>query len=80
MIGIVGIVVVFTAVFGGYLLAGGKLGIILYALPFELMMIGGAALGALIIANDVFGIKHTAKDVAKVFKGPRWKPGDYLDL
>ena len=41
MIGIVGIIVIFAMVFGGYLLAGGKLGIIIKSLPFEMMMIGG---------------------------------------
>lgn len=80
MIGIIGIVVIFAMVFGGYLLAGGKLGIILKALPFELMMIGGAAIGAFLISNDMSAVKHTAKDVGKVFKGPKWKPEDYRDL
>jgi len=80
MIGLVGIVVVFITVFGGYLLAGGKFGIILKALPFEMIMICGAAIGAFIISNDMAGIKHTAKDVGKVFKGPKWKTDDYKDL
>ena len=43
MIGIVGIVIVFVMVFGGYVIAGGKIGIILHSLPFEMMMIAGAA-------------------------------------
>lgn len=80
MVGIIGIVVIFVMVFGGYLAAGGKIGIILKALPFELMMIGGAAAGAFLISNDVAAIKHTIKDLGKVFKGPKWKPGDYRDL
>jgi chemotaxis protein MotA len=80
MIGIVGIVVIFIMVFGGYLLAGGKLGIILKALPFELMMIGGAAIGAFLLSNDMGAVKHTLKDLGKVFKGPKWKPDDYRDL
>ena len=80
MIGIVGIAFIFIMVFGGYLLAGGHLGIILKSLPFEMMMIGGAAVGAFVISNDMSAIKHTAKDIAKVFKGPRWKPEDYRDL
>ena len=80
MIGIVGIVVVFAMVFGGYLAAGGKMGIILGALPFEMTMIGGAALGAFLIGNSLGAVKHTLKDMAKVFKGPRWKPEDYRDL
>jgi chemotaxis protein MotA len=80
MIGIVGIVIIFVMVFGGYLLAGGKIEIILHALPFELMMIGGAAVGAFLISNDGASIKHTAKDLLKVFKGPRWRHDDYRDL
>ncbi|WP_095587897.1 flagellar motor stator protein MotA [Actibacterium ureilyticum] len=80
MIGIVGIVVIFVMVFGGYLAAGGKMGIILKSLPFEMMMIGGAAVGAFAISNDMGGIKHTLKDIGKVFKGPKWKPADYRDL
>lgn len=80
MIGVIGIILIFVMVFGGFSLAGGKVGMIIKALPFELMMIGGAAVGAFAISNDVSGIKHTLKDVAKVFKGPRWKHDDYRDL
>lgn len=80
MIGIIGIVVIFVMVFGGYMLAGGKLGIILKSLPFEMIMIGGAAIGAFFVSNDLASVKHAMKDIGKVFKGPRWKPSDYRDL
>ncbi len=80
MIGFVGVAMVFVMVFGGYLAAGGHMGIILKATPFEFTMIGGAAAGAFVISNDVAAIKHTLKDVGKVFKGPQWKPEDYKDL
>lgn len=80
MIGIIGIVVVFVMVFGGYVAAGGKFGIILHSLPFEMTMIGGAAVGAFLIANDGAGVKQTMRDIGKVFKGPSWKPADYRDL
>lgn len=80
MIGLIGIVIIFVMVFGGYTLAGGKLGIILKSLPFEMIMIGGAATGAFVLGNDLSGIKHTLKDMGKIFKGPRWKPKDYSDL
>lgn len=80
MIGIIGIVVVFVMVFGGYIAAGGKMGIILKALPFEFTMIGGAAVGAFVISNDMASVKHTLKDLGKVFKGPKWLPDDYRDL
>jgi chemotaxis protein MotA len=80
MLGFVGIVVILVMVFGGYVLAGGKMGIILKALPFEMIMIGGAAVGAFLISNDMASVKQTVRDVGKVFKGPRWKTDDYRDL
>ncbi len=80
MLGIIGIVVIFVMVFGGYILAGGKPGIIMKSLPFEMMMIGGAAVGAFLIGNDMSTVKHTMKDLGKVFKGPKWSHDDYRDL
>ena len=63
MVGIIGIIVIFVMVFGGYLAAGGKMGIILKSLPYEMTMIGGAAVGAFVISNDLSSIKHTVKDL-----------------
>jgi chemotaxis protein MotA len=77
--GIVGIIVVFAMVFGGYMLAGGKFGIIVKALPFEMMMIGGAAIGAFLISNPGSVVKHTLGDIKKVFGGPKWKSQDVSD-
>lgn len=80
MVGIIGIITIFVMVFGGYLAAGGKMGIILKSLPFEMTMIVGAAIGAFLISNSIAEIKHTLKDLGKVFKGPKWKHEDYRDL
>ncbi|MEP3845838.1 MAG: flagellar motor stator protein MotA [Paracoccaceae bacterium] len=80
MIGIVGIITIFVMVFGGYMAAGGKFAIIIKSLPFEMMMIGGAALGAFLISNSIGEVKHTAKDIGKVFKGSKWNSDDYRDL
>ncbi|MBE2278036.1 MAG: flagellar motor stator protein MotA [Rhodobacteraceae bacterium] len=80
MFGLIGIVVILVMVFGGYVAAGGKMQIILKALPFELVMIGGAAIGAFLISNDFSAVKHAVKDIGKVFKGAKWKPADYRDL
>ncbi|MBP9182916.1 MAG: flagellar motor stator protein MotA [Fuscovulum sp.] len=80
MFGLIGIAVILIMVFGGYVAAGGKMGIILKALPFEMIMIGGAAVGAFLISNDLPAVKHTLKDIGKVFKGPKWKTADYRDL
>lgn len=77
---ILGLVVTMVMVFGGYMLAGGKLGIILHSLPFEMMMIGGAATGAFLASNDFNTVKHTGGDVASAFAGPKWKKKDYQDL
>jgi chemotaxis protein MotA len=80
MFGIIGIVVIFATVFGGYIVAGGKMEIILEAAPHELVIIGGSAIGAFLLSNDFAGVKQTMKDIGKVFKGPTWKPSDYRDL
>ncbi len=80
MIGFIGIALIFVMVFGGYLAAGGKMGIILKSLPYEFTMIGGAAAGAFVISNDMAAIKQTVKDIGKVFKGPKWIHEDYRDL
>lgn len=80
MFGVIGIVITLVMVFGGYLIAGGKMAIILHSLPYEMMMIGGAAIGAFILANSVGDVKHTLKDVGKVFKGTKWVESDYQDL
>ena len=80
MIGIIGIVVIFVMVFGGYILSGGHMEIILEAVPHEMMSIGGAAVGAFLLSKNFAAVKRTLKDVGKVFKGPKWKAADYRDL
>ncbi len=67
-------------VFGGYLGSGGTMGIILKALPFEMVMIGGAAIGAFILGNDVATLKTTGREIIRIFKGPKWRADDYRDL
>lgn len=80
MINIAGIVLIFVMVFGGYVAAGGHMSIIINALPFEMMMIGGAAVGSFALSNDMPTIKKTMKDLKKVFKGPAWSISDYRDM
>lgn len=77
---ILGLVCVFALTFGGFILSGGNMDIVLHALPYEGMMIGGASIGAFIIANSMSVIKSSAMGVVKVLKGPRWKREDYGDL
>jgi chemotaxis protein MotA len=76
--GVVGIVVVLVCVFGGFLGAGGHLHVIWQ--PFEVIIIGGAALGGFIIANSMTTIKMAIKMViqALIGKGPGKK--EYIEL
>lgn len=80
MLSIGGLAFVMICVFGGYMLSGGKFGIILHALPYEGMIIGGAAVGTLIIANSMEVVMATLKSFGKMMKGSKWKKKDYQDL
>ncbi len=75
----IGLVVLIVMVFGGFAFTGGDLGPILHALPHEMLIIGGAAVGALIIGNSGSDLKALLGGFAKVFKGPQYKKQDYLD-
>ncbi|UOA32705.1 Motility protein A [Sulfitobacter sp. DSM 110093] len=77
---LLGLVMVFGLVFGGFMLSGGNMDIVLHALPYEGMMIGGASLGAFVIANSFSVVKSSLGGVLRVIKGPRWKAADYNDL
>ena len=76
----VGFLLILGCVFGSFLLAGGKMEIILHALPHELMAIGGASIGAFIVANSMATVKHAGRGIVRSFKGSRWKDSDYRDL
>jgi chemotaxis protein MotA len=78
MFQIIGIVLLFAMVFGGYVLSGGHFEVILEALPHEMMTIGGAAVAALLLG--IGEVKKTVGDIAKAFSGPKWKQPDYRDL
>lgn len=80
MLTIIGIVFVFAMVFGGYVLAGGKFGVIVKALPFEMMMIGGAGVGSYLVANSGGVLKATGGAFARAFTGSKWSSKDYTDM
>lgn len=77
---IVGLIIVLVMVFGGYIIAGGKMSIILHSLPYEMMMIGGGSFGAFIIANKGVVIKKTGKAFKKALKGPQFHAEDYKEV
>ena len=80
MFQIIGIVVLFAMVFGSYLLAGGNMGVILHALPHEMMAIGGSGVAAFLISNKVSTMKGVLSGFGRIFGGPKWKASDYRDL
>jgi chemotaxis protein MotA len=76
---LIGFVVLIAMVFGGFVITGGALGPVLHALPHEMLIIGGAAIGALIIGNSMHELKALGSGFMKVVKGPKYKKQDYLD-
>lgn len=76
----VGFLLILGCVFGSFLISGGKMEIVLHALPHEMMAIGGAAIGAFIVANSMATVKHAGRGIVRSFKGSRWKDQDYRDL
>lgn len=79
MFAIIGLVVLFGCVFGGYILAGGKMAPILKALPFEMLIIGGAGVGAMVISNSLDVLKGVGAGIGKVFGGPSFHKQEYMD-
>jgi chemotaxis protein MotA len=80
MLVIIGLVITMCMVFGGFTLAGGKFTVILKALPFEMMMIGGAAVGSFMVSNKGVVVTKTLKDLKKVLGNGKFKAKDYQDL
>jgi chemotaxis protein MotA len=80
MFQIIGVVLLFGLVFGSFVMSGGNMAVILHAAPHELMAILGAGVASFMIANSMTTIKGSMAGMGKVFKGPKWKAGDYRDL
>lgn len=80
MFGIIGIVLTLAMVFGGYAISGGKMGVILHSLPYEMMIIGGAAVGSYLLSNETGVLKATGSGLIKAFKGPKWSHQDHQDV
>ena len=80
MFQIIGIVLLFGLVFGSYIMSGGKMEVIMHAVPHEMMAIGGAGLASFLISNSMTVVKGSLGGLGKAFKGPKWKAGDYRDL
>jgi chemotaxis protein MotA len=75
---IIGYILVCASVFGGFALAGGHLAALFQ--PIELLMIGGAALGAFLVGNNNKAIKATLAALPSLFKGSRYTKELYMEL
>jgi len=77
MFAIIGIVVVFGAIVAGYLMEKGNLMVLVQ--PAELIIIGGAALGTLFIANPMYIIKAMVAGVLAVLKSSGFNKARYIE-
>ncbi len=79
MYAVIGMVILLVMVFGGFAITGGALGPVMEAIPHEMLIIGGAAIGALVTGNSLHGLKAIGGSFAKIFKGPKHNKQDHID-
>jgi chemotaxis protein MotA len=77
MFAIIGIVIVFGCIVAGYLMEHGNLLVLLQ--PAELVIIGGAALGTVLVANPLHIIKKIIGGLSGVFTGSKFGKQVYID-
>ena len=77
MFAIIGIVVVFGCIAAGYLMEHGNIMVLLQ--PAELLIIGGAAVGTVLVANPLHIIKKIATGIVGVFCGSKFGKQTYID-
>ncbi|MEO5375026.1 MAG: flagellar motor stator protein MotA [Alphaproteobacteria bacterium] len=75
---IVGSIVVFVTVFGGYMASGGHMSVLFQ--PYEFLIIFGAAIGSFLIGNPKDVVVGTMKSMGLVLKGSRHSKATYLEL
>jgi len=77
---IIGWAVAIGCVFGVFILHGGNIAVILKALPFEMATIGGAALGAFLVNNQMKVIKGTIAGITRCFGGSKYNKQRYMNV
>ena len=77
---IIGYLIAMGCIFGGFIMHGGNIGVVLHALPNEMMVIGGGAVGAFVVNNQLKVLKATGKMVPAAFKGSKYTKARYLEL
>jgi chemotaxis protein MotA len=79
MFAAIGVVILLIMVFGGFAITGGALGPVMEAIPHEMLIIGGAAIGAMVTGNSMHELKAIGGGFGKVFKGPKHNKQDHVD-
>ena len=69
-----------VCILGVYIVHGGNIQVILKALPFEMITILGAALGAFLANNQMKVIKSSIKGLGSCFKGSKYSKARYMEL
>ncbi|GAB3184663.1 flagellar motor stator protein MotA [Hydrogenophaga aquatica] len=77
---IIGWLIALGCVFGVFIVHGGNIGVILKALPFEMVTIFGAAMGAFLANNQMKVVKAVARGVGLCFKGSKYTKDRYMEL
>lgn len=77
---ILALVFLMACVFGSFVMSGGAMAPVLEAMPFELLTIGGAALGIFFMSNSMHDVKQTFGALKKVMKGAVFHKPDYIEL
>jgi len=77
---IIGWVMALGCVFGVFIVHGGNIAVILKALPFEMVTIFGAAIGAFLANNQMKVVKATVRGIGQCFKGSKFSKARYMEL
>jgi chemotaxis protein MotA len=77
---LIGYAVALGCIFGAYVLHGGNMGVIIHALPTELMAILGGALGAFVVNNQPKVLKATLAALPTLLKGSKYSKARYMEL
>ncbi len=77
---IVGWLLAMVCIFGVYIFHGGNIQVVLHALPFEMITIFGAAMGAFLANNQMKVVKASIKGLGQCFKGSKFSKKRYLEL
>ena len=78
MFAVIGYVIVFGAILGGFAMEGGAIAILIQ--PVEFMIIGGAAIGALVVGTPIKILMAMLNGIKNAILGNGYSKADYMEL